>query len=157
MAGGASFEQIIQHMLSANNESRQAAEAAFEEAKQQPDVLVGNLVQSLRGCQETEIRALCAVMLRRVSLHCLVGRPRPLDDLCGYGNYSHGLTFVLDRCLNSTVNFMERFCISECLDRYSWRYMGRDYVRPYSLVFVGADKRGAWHLAKALTQHAEHC
>lgn len=66
MAGGAPFEQIVQHMLSANNESRQAAESAFEEAKKQPDVLVGNLVQSLRGNQETEIRALCAVMLRRV-------------------------------------------------------------------------------------------
>lgn len=71
MAGGAPFEQIIQHMLSANNESRQAAEKAFEEAKQQPDVLVGNLVETLRGCPEQEARALCAVMLRRVSTRSL--------------------------------------------------------------------------------------
>lgn len=67
MAASAPFEQLAQHMLSADNEARQAAEAAFEEAKKQPDVLVGNLVQSLRGCQEAEIRALCAVMLRKVS------------------------------------------------------------------------------------------
>lgn len=67
MAGGAPFEQIIQHMLSSNNESRQAAEVAFEDAKQQPDGLVENLIRSLRSNQELEVRALCAVMLRRVS------------------------------------------------------------------------------------------
>ena len=68
MAAGAPFEQLAQHMLSADNEARSAAEAAFEEAKQQPDVLIGNLVQSLRGCQDVETRALCAVMLRKVGL-----------------------------------------------------------------------------------------
>lgn len=68
MANGAAFDQIMQHMLSANNEARQAAEKAFEDAKQQPDVLVGNLMQTLRNSQDAEHRALAAVMLRRVSL-----------------------------------------------------------------------------------------
>ena len=68
MAAGVPFEQLLQHMLSADNDARQAAEKTFEDAKQQPEVLVGNLVQSLRGCQEAEIRALCAVMLRKVTI-----------------------------------------------------------------------------------------
>ena len=66
MANGGPFETVIQQMLSSNNEARQAAETAFNEAKSNPDGLVGNLVRVLRNSPEAESRALCAVMLRKV-------------------------------------------------------------------------------------------
>lgn len=67
MAGASGLDGIIKQMLSADNESRQAAEAAFNEAKKNPDGLVGNLMQVLRASSEAESRAFSAVMLRKVS------------------------------------------------------------------------------------------
>ena len=71
MGDRAVFESLIAQMLTANNDQRQAAEAAFNDAKKNPDALAGNLMQSLRGSTESERRALCAVMVRKVSLYCL--------------------------------------------------------------------------------------
>ena len=67
MAGSSPFEALLQGMLAADNETRQAAETSFVEAKKSPDALVGNLVQVLRGSTALENRSLSAVMLRRVS------------------------------------------------------------------------------------------
>lgn len=66
MTATGAFENIIKQMLSANNDARHAAEGAFEEAKKNPDALVGSLMQVLRNSAEPESRAFSAVMLRKV-------------------------------------------------------------------------------------------
>jgi hypothetical protein len=68
MTSGGAFETVIQQMLSSDNETRQAAEAIFEESKKSPDDLVVNLVQGMRASPQQEHKHLCAVMLRRVSI-----------------------------------------------------------------------------------------
>jgi hypothetical protein len=67
MTSGGAFETVIQQMLSADNETRHAAEAIFEESKKSPDDLVVNLVQGMRASPQQEHKHMCAVMLRRVS------------------------------------------------------------------------------------------
>lgn len=67
MAGTSPFEALLQGMLAADNETREAAESSFQDAKATPDALVGNLVAVLRGSQNLANRSLSAVMLRRVS------------------------------------------------------------------------------------------
>lgn len=68
----APFEQIIQQLMSTENQNRAHAETLFNQAKQQPDLLVTQLTAVLRQSQSTEARALCAVLLRKVCtvVHC---------------------------------------------------------------------------------------
>ena len=54
-----SFEQLIQQLMSTENQNRSRAEELFNHAKQQPAALVPKLTAS-------EARALCAVLLRKV-------------------------------------------------------------------------------------------
>ncbi|CAL5227386.1 g10339 [Coccomyxa viridis] len=60
------FGALIQQMLSAQNEQRQAAEAVFAEVKSNADLTVTNLLGLLKQSPNTESRAFCAVMLRKV-------------------------------------------------------------------------------------------
>ena len=62
------FSALIQQMLSAQNEQRQAAEAVFAEIKSNADLTVTNLLGLLKQSPNTESRAFCAVMLRKVAL-----------------------------------------------------------------------------------------
>ena len=62
------FGALIQQMLSAQNEQRQAAEAVFAEVKSNADLTVTNLLGLLKQSPNTESRAFCAVMLRKVVL-----------------------------------------------------------------------------------------
>ena len=64
---GISFEQIIRQLLSPQNQNRAHAEELFNQAKQQPDMLVTQLTAVLRQSQAIEARALCAVLLRKAS------------------------------------------------------------------------------------------
>ena len=61
------FGALIQQMLSAQNEQRQAAEAVFAEVKSNADLTVTNLLGLLKQSPNTESRAFCAVMLRKVA------------------------------------------------------------------------------------------
>lgn len=61
------FSALIQQMLSPQNEQRQAAEAVFAEVKASADLTVTNLLGLLKQSPNTESRAFCAVMLRKVS------------------------------------------------------------------------------------------
>jgi hypothetical protein len=58
----------MEQLLSPNNETRQAAEAVFEESKKSPDELVVNLVQGMRASPQAEHKHICTVLLRRVSV-----------------------------------------------------------------------------------------
>ena len=60
------FSSMIGQMLSPQNEQRQAAEQAFAEAKKQPDLCASSLIMLLRRSDQTDSRALCAVLLRKV-------------------------------------------------------------------------------------------
>jgi hypothetical protein len=65
------FSALIQQMLSAQNEQRQAAEAVFAEVKSNADLTVTNLMGLLKQSPDTESRAFCAVMLRKVAFYAL--------------------------------------------------------------------------------------
>ena len=65
------FSALIQQMLSAQNEQRQAAEAVFAEIKSNADLTVTSLLGLLKQSPNTESRAFCAVMLRKVALLAL--------------------------------------------------------------------------------------
>ena len=65
------FSALIQQMLSAQNEQRQAAEAVFAEVKSNADLTVTNLLGLLKQSPDTESRAFCAVMLRKVAFHAV--------------------------------------------------------------------------------------
>eukprot|EP00698_Gefionella_okellyi_P011181 TRINITY_DN2935_c0_g1_i1.p1 TRINITY_DN2935_c0_g1~~TRINITY_DN2935_c0_g1_i1.p1 ORF type:complete len:1109 (-),score=299.02 TRINITY_DN2935_c0_g1_i1:650-3934(-) len=66
MASVADFEQILFQILSPDNDVRKHAETLFEQAKQYPDQMITFLIQLLRASQYAEVRALCAVMVRRL-------------------------------------------------------------------------------------------
>lgn len=60
------FGQILVHLLSSNNEQRNQAEKIFESTKQSnPEFFVSCLLHYLKGSQQEEIRALCAVLMRK--------------------------------------------------------------------------------------------
>ena len=61
-----SFEQIIQQLMSPENQNRAQAEELFNQAKQQPDLLVAELMAVLRQSRALDARGLCAVLLRKV-------------------------------------------------------------------------------------------
>ena len=60
------FNLMISQMLSPQNEQRRAAEALFGEAKKQGDYTASSLVALLRQSPQVDVRALCAVLLRKV-------------------------------------------------------------------------------------------
>lgn len=64
------FEAIINSLLSHDNNIRKQAEAAYEQAKAQPDVLVSGLIFLLRRQESPEpIRSMCALLLRKTIMH----------------------------------------------------------------------------------------
>ena len=63
---GISFEQVIQGILSTDNQTRAAAEEYFKQVKQQPDICVSQLMVTLEQSQALDSRNLCAVLLRKV-------------------------------------------------------------------------------------------
>ena len=91
------FSALIQQMLSPQNEQRQAAEAVFVEVKSNANLTVTNLLGLLKRSPDTESRAFCAVMLRKVAL--------PLDAfqiaisavLCSFVDLSAHLIFCACR------------------------------------------------------------
>ena len=67
MAPDPQFEQLVSQLLSADNESRKQAEAAFEQLKANPDVCCGNLMAVMRTSGNAEHRSFAAIMLRKAS------------------------------------------------------------------------------------------
>eukprot|EP01138_Halocafeteria_seosinensis_P006879 gb/GECG01007035.1/.p1 GENE.gb/GECG01007035.1/~~gb/GECG01007035.1/.p1 ORF type:complete len:1167 (+),score=159.06 gb/GECG01007035.1/:1-3501(+) len=60
------FENILQALTTPNNDERRRAEQILEECKQRPDALLTSLIQATRHSNSPEIRALAAVILRRI-------------------------------------------------------------------------------------------
>ena len=61
------FEQLVQGLMSSQNQSRQAAEALFNQMKEaNGDACVTNLVALLRTSPQQDSRTLTAVLLRKV-------------------------------------------------------------------------------------------
>ncbi|GLI67663.1 hypothetical protein VaNZ11_011915 [Volvox africanus] len=65
-ANPANFSELVAQLQDADNERRKAAEAVFEALKEQPDLCVTCLVQTLRTCASVEARLFCGVMIRKV-------------------------------------------------------------------------------------------
>ncbi len=63
---GPAFEQLVQLLLSPQNEQRSAAEQVFNQVKTHPDLCVSQLLAILRRSPDEQSRALCAVLLRKV-------------------------------------------------------------------------------------------
>ncbi|KAL6751434.1 hypothetical protein V8C86DRAFT_3106789 [Haematococcus lacustris] len=64
----AGFEQLVAHMMLADNESRKQAEAVFEKVKEHPDACAGSLLTVMRSSANIEHRSFAAITLRRVDL-----------------------------------------------------------------------------------------
>ncbi|KAL6755245.1 armadillo-type protein [Haematococcus lacustris] len=62
----AGFEQLVAHMMLADNESRKQAEAVFEKVKEHPDACAGSLLTVMRSSANIEHRSFAAITLRRV-------------------------------------------------------------------------------------------
>ncbi|GBG66984.1 hypothetical protein CBR_g74670 [Chara braunii] len=63
---GAHFDLLVEKLMSPSNEERGQAETIFNECKQHPEQLVTKLVQTLRANGKSELRAMSAVLLRKV-------------------------------------------------------------------------------------------
>ena len=61
-----SFEELVQQLMSPENANRTRAEELFNQAKQQPDLLVSQLMAVLRQSHASESRGLSAILLRKV-------------------------------------------------------------------------------------------
>ena len=61
----AQFEQIISALMSPDNTVRNQAEAAYTQAKADPNMLMGALISLLRNNQSEQVRSMCAVLLRK--------------------------------------------------------------------------------------------
>ena len=60
------FEQLVQALMSPQNESRQAAEGLFNQLKDNaPDLIATNLIAVLRTAQQQDSRTFSAVLLRK--------------------------------------------------------------------------------------------
>lgn len=66
-ANPAQFEGLVAQLQDANNERRKAAEDVFNALKENPDLCMSCLVQTLRTCANLEARLFCSVMIRKVS------------------------------------------------------------------------------------------
>lgn len=62
------FAGLITQLLSADNEQRKAAEALFEQCKQQPEMCAINLLAAMRQAPDIEHRSFAAIMLRKVGV-----------------------------------------------------------------------------------------
>jgi len=62
----AGFSQLVEQLLSADNEPRKHAEELFEKLKQVPDACAGNLLAVMRSSPNVEHRSFAAIMLRKV-------------------------------------------------------------------------------------------
>jgi len=65
MAVNLDFRQVIEQLLSHDNNVRKAAEENYNHAKAQPDTLVTSLFELIRAHPEEQVRNLCCVLLRR--------------------------------------------------------------------------------------------
>ncbi|GFR44315.1 hypothetical protein Agub_g5527 [Astrephomene gubernaculifera] len=65
-ANPASFAELVAQLQDADNDRRKAAEAIFDALKEQPDLCITCLVQTLRTCSAVEARLFCSVMIRKV-------------------------------------------------------------------------------------------
>ena len=61
------FEHLIRALTSRDNSTRQGAEAIYAGLKDSPDALGQHLIRALRQSPQEDVRAMCAIMLRRVS------------------------------------------------------------------------------------------
>lgn len=60
------FVTVINKLMSTQNEERKQAENLFNDYKKHPDTCISGLITVLRTVPETDARALCAVLLRKV-------------------------------------------------------------------------------------------
>lgn len=60
------FTQLVEQLLSADNEPRKIAEELFDKLKQHPDACAGNLLAVMRTAPNVEHRSFAAIMLRKV-------------------------------------------------------------------------------------------
>ncbi|GLC61179.1 hypothetical protein PLESTB_001728100 [Pleodorina starrii] len=65
-ANPANFAELVAQLQDADNERRKAAETIFDALKEQPDLCITCLVQTLRTCTAVEARLFCGVMIRKV-------------------------------------------------------------------------------------------
>lgn len=65
-ANPANFVELVAQLQDADNERRKAAEGIFDALKEQPDLCITCLVQTLRTCPNAEARLFCGVMIRKV-------------------------------------------------------------------------------------------
>ncbi|KXZ45960.1 hypothetical protein GPECTOR_49g544 [Gonium pectorale] len=65
-ANPANFTELVAQLQDADNDRRKAAESVFDALKEQPDLCLTCLVQTLRTCASTEARLFCGVMIRKV-------------------------------------------------------------------------------------------
>lgn len=66
----ASFEQLVQALMSPQNAERQSAETLFNQLKDSNvNICATNLVAVLRTSQQQDSRTISAVLLRRVHPH----------------------------------------------------------------------------------------
>ncbi|KAG2489783.1 hypothetical protein HYH03_011733 [Edaphochlamys debaryana] len=65
-ANPGTFVELVAQLQDADNDRRKAAEAVFEALKEQPDLCITCLAQTLRTCQNVEARLFCSVMIRKV-------------------------------------------------------------------------------------------
>ena len=61
----AQFEMMINALMSNDNNMRSQAEAAFNQAKANPNALMASLITMLRSNQSEQVRSLCAVLMRK--------------------------------------------------------------------------------------------
>jgi len=59
------FEMMLNALMSQDNEMRRQAEEAFNQAKSNPDALISGLVHMLRNNHAEQVRALCAILVRK--------------------------------------------------------------------------------------------
>ena len=81
LSSSASFEELIARLQLPDNKLRRHAEDVYEQAKKFPDACVGRLVAVMRGSKDTENRAFCAILLRKVC--SVVGATSPEHSRCG--------------------------------------------------------------------------
>ena len=71
------FEQIVQALLSGDNNIRSQAEAAYNAAKANLDALVSGLIYLLRRQEsEEQIRSMSALLPRKAGIPCCATGPR---------------------------------------------------------------------------------
>lgn len=66
LASPAAFDALVARLMAQDNDTRKAAELAFDQVKRQPDACVRLLLHTLRQSAAVEHRSFSAIMLRKV-------------------------------------------------------------------------------------------